>query len=84
MISDRDKGLVAVIFKVFPLIHYLHYSQYLADNIQKNFEIVCRTLFWRAANTYTEHAFIEAIAKIKSEKKDVYEYLNKISHTLWL
>jgi hypothetical protein len=46
------------------------------------FGIVYRTLFWRAVNTYTEHVFVEIMAKIRSEKEDTYKYLNEISYTL--
>ena len=73
---------MAAILKVFSLAYHSHCSQYLADNVQKNFRIVCRNLFWKAANAYTKYAFTNAIAKIKSERKDTYKYLNKIPHTL--
>jgi MULE transposase domain len=83
MISDRDKRLVAAVSKVFLLVHHSHCSQHLADNVQKNFGMVCRNLFWGVANAYTEHAFVKAMAKIRSEKEDAYKYLNKISHSSW-
>jgi hypothetical protein len=55
----------------------------LADNIQKNFGIVCRNQFWKAANAYTKYAFADAMAKIRSEREDAYEYLNEIPYTSW-
>ena len=53
-ISDRDKGLQTAVHEVFPKTHYLHYSQHLADNIQKNYSFICWNLFSEAANIYYE------------------------------
>lgn len=83
LISDRDKGLQAAVHEVLPQAHHSHCCQHLADNIQKNYKLVCRNLFWGAAYAYTEHAFKEAMQNIRAENEDAYEYLNEISYTLW-
>jgi hypothetical protein len=45
-ISDREKGLSPALDKVFPLAFHAYCCQHIADNIQTQFGIKCRSLFW--------------------------------------
>jgi hypothetical protein len=56
-ISDREKGLAPAIEEVFPKAFHAYCCQYIADNIQTQFGIKYRSLFWACARAKTQTAF---------------------------
>jgi hypothetical protein len=80
VISDRDKELLGALQKVLPKSYHSNCSQYIVDNIQRQFNLACHNLFWGAAYAYTEQRFKDAIDKIQKEKQLVYKYINSIPH----
>src|ERR1700739_3842846 len=83
VISDRDKGLLGVLQEVLPKSYYSNCSQHIADNVQRQFGLACRNLFWGAVYAYTKQGFKDAMDKIQKEKQLAYEYINSIPHATW-
>jgi hypothetical protein len=83
VISDRDKELLRVFQEVFPKSYHSNCSQYIADNIQRQFGLAYRNLFWGTAYAYTEQGFKDAMDKIQKEKQLTYKYINSIPHMTW-
>src|SRR2546429_3143606 len=63
-ISDRDKGLQTAVPDVFTNVYHSHCCQHIADNVQKYFGLQARNAFWKAAYTFNEYDFEDAISAI--------------------
>jgi transposase-like protein len=55
--SDRDKGLAATVYTVFSQGCAAHCCQHIADNIQTDFGVKSRPLFWRCAWAKDKESF---------------------------
>jgi zinc finger SWIM domain-containing protein 3 len=60
-ISDRDKGITAAISSQFPTALPAHCCQHIADNIQQQYGVKCRLLFWKCVWAKTTMEFQEAL-----------------------
>jgi transposase-like protein len=64
-ISDRDKGLAASVCTVFPRGCPAHCCQHIADNVQTNFGVKCRPLFWQCAWVRDQKSFKSALEDLR-------------------
>jgi hypothetical protein len=77
LISDRDKGLVAA-DRFFPRAKRAYCCQHIADNIQSQFGMEARGLFWAIAHARTEEAFHAAFQELEQRKPPAARYLAEI------
>ena len=75
--SNQDKELKQALSTVFPTGSEAHCCQHLADNIQKDFGLACRHLFWQVAKASIEDGFRIVIDKIKEHRSAAKQYLQK-------
>jgi hypothetical protein len=82
-ISDREKGLSPAIAKVYPSAFYAYCCQHIADNIQTQFGIRCRSPFWACARAKTKIVFDKALAELYKINKKAGKYIDEIPHKYW-
>ena len=85
VISDRQKGLTAVVARVLPNTIYGYCCQYIADNVARYFGIttVCTKLFWRAARAKTKTVFNTIMTRLAEEHPKCATYLKDIEVKSW-
>jgi transposase-like protein len=72
------------IAKVFPNAEHRWCARHLYANFRAEFPgILLRTLFWKAAKSYCEWEFKEAMESIKKANPKAYEWLEKIPSKMW-
>ena len=75
-ISDRDKGLLPAVDRVFPHTPHAYCCWHLAENIGLRWpRSSCKRLFWSAAYAKTEQKYLDAMEKIKIVSVDCHSYL---------
>jgi hypothetical protein len=77
-ISDREKGLSPAIAKIYPSAFHAYCCQYIADNIQTQFGIRCRSLFWAYTRAKTKMVFDKVLAELYKINKKAGKYIDKI------
>jgi hypothetical protein len=82
-ISDREKGLSPAIEKVYPIAFHAYCCQHIADNIQTQFGIKCRSPFWAYARAKSKVAFDKALADLYKVNEKAGEYVDRIPHKYW-
>ena len=59
--SNRDKGLAAIVYTIFSQGCATHCCQHIADNVQTDFGVKSRPLFWRCAQAKDKESFKAAL-----------------------
>ncbi|KAK9184279.1 hypothetical protein WN943_024627 [Citrus x changshan-huyou] len=77
-ISDRQKGLLNAIPNTWPFAYYRAcYRDVYANFARDHDGAKLRNLFWRATKSSNKHDFDEAMALIKDEKIETYNWLER-------
>nr|XP_043630317.1 uncharacterized protein LOC122601637 [Erigeron canadensis] len=76
--SDRQKGLVPAIAKVFPMDEHRFCLRHIYENMSKLFrgELI-RQMLWKCATRTTEQEFEAAMEELRVENDGAYNYLKK-------
>jgi hypothetical protein len=82
-ISDREKGLAAVLDNVFPFVYPAYCCQYIADNIQTDYGIQARALFWPCAQAKTRLEYQKALQELLKVSLAAGEYIDNILYKIW-
>ncbi|KAK9227627.1 hypothetical protein WN943_012681 [Citrus x changshan-huyou] len=77
-ISDRQKGLLNAILNTWPFAYHRACCRHVYANFARDHAgAKLRNLFWRAAKSSNKHDFDEAMAQIKDEKIEAYNWLER-------
>ena len=77
-ISDRQKGLLNAIPNTWPIAYHRAYCRHVYANFAKEHAGAnLRTRFWKAAKSTNKHDYEEAMAHIKEEKLQAYNWLER-------
>ncbi|XP_024046765.1 uncharacterized protein LOC112101076 [Citrus clementina] len=77
-ISDRQKGLLNAIPNIWPFAYHRACCRHVYANFARDHAgAKLRNLFWRAAKSSNKHDFDEAMAQIKDEKIEAYNWLER-------
>ncbi|KAK9181033.1 hypothetical protein WN944_024170 [Citrus x changshan-huyou] len=77
-ISDRQKGLLNAIPNTWPFAYHRACCRHVYANFARDHAgAKLRNLFWRAAKSSNKHDFDEAMALIKDEKIEAYNWLER-------
>ena len=79
-ISNRDKGLVALVCTVFPQSYPVHCCQHIVDNVQTNFRAKCWPLFQRCAQARDQKSFKDTLKELQKVDRKAAEYVDAIPH----
>jgi hypothetical protein len=63
-ISDKEKGILLALTKVFPIAILVHCCNYICNNLTTNFGNICKPLFWACARAKTKEAYKKALLKL--------------------
>jgi transposase-like protein len=78
--SDREKGLPNALKAVFPNASPSYCCQHIADNLQAEYGVKCRPLFWKCARAKTKEAFETALQDLQSLNVNAANYIDRIPH----
>jgi MULE transposase domain/SWIM zinc finger len=78
IMSDREKGLAKACQEVLPSIPHSYCCQHIAANIQSEFGIKARELFWPMAYARTRAQYEDALAILIQENIKAANYVAKI------
>ncbi|KAH9789142.1 SWIM-type domain-containing protein [Citrus sinensis] len=77
-INDRQKGLLNAIPNTLPFAYHMACCRHVCANFARDHAgAKLRNLFWRAAKSSNKHDFDEAMALIKDEKIEAYNWLER-------
>jgi transposase-like protein len=82
-ISDREKGLLLALNKVFPKAIQAHCCNHIADNLATTYGNKCKPLFWACARAKTKLAYENALQELRKHKVAAAEYIDTIPHKTW-
>jgi hypothetical protein len=83
VINDRCKGLINSVEEVLPLAQPAFCCQHLADNVEKDYGVAARKLFWPCAFATTRDQFNKALVALKAANGRASKYVHDIPHELW-
>lgn len=78
LISDHDKCLMAA-NSIYDRSQRTHCCQHISDNIQRQFGMAARSLFWTVARARTEADYSRALAVMQQDKQRAAQYLAEIA-----
>ncbi|KAK9073429.1 hypothetical protein SSX86_007753 [Deinandra increscens subsp. villosa] len=83
-ISDRQKGLIPAVAKVFPCAEHRFCLRHIHENMKAKWRgNLLKNLLWKCATSTTIPYFERAMKEIQSEDQDLYEWLSKIPAKHW-
>ncbi|GJY07751.1 mutator type transposase [Tanacetum coccineum] len=83
-VSDRKKGIIPAIAKLFPNAEHIYCVKHIHENMKKKWNgTAYKELLWRAAKATTVPDFQIAMEKLKEFRKPAYEWLNLIPPQHW-
>lgn len=82
-ISDREKGLAAALSTIFPFGCHAYCCQHIADNVQSNYRIRAKALFWPCAQAKTCAAYEAVLAELLKLSLSTGEYVDSIPYKMW-
>ncbi len=77
---DRIKDISNVLQEVFLEAVQAMCCNYIANNIQANYRVKCRPLFWACARAKTSGKFKTTLQELLKQSLNASEYVNKIPH----
>nr|XP_043633429.1 uncharacterized protein LOC122604617 [Erigeron canadensis] len=82
--SDRQKGLVPAIAKLFPVAEHRFCLRHIYENMSRTFrgEII-RDLLWKCAISTTEQDFEAAMEELRQQNEGAYNYLKAVPPHHW-
>ncbi|KAJ0546957.1 putative Zinc finger, SWIM-type, MULE transposase domain-containing protein [Helianthus annuus] len=83
-ISDRQKGLMAAIQKLFPLAEHRFCLKHIHENMKLSYKgKLYKDKLWKAAKCTTIVQFEEAMEELKAFNKNAHAWLSKIPPQHW-
>ncbi|KAK1408172.1 hypothetical protein QVD17_39807 [Tagetes erecta] len=84
-ISDRQKGLIPALKRVFPSAEHRFCLRHIHENMKKEQwrGDLFKNLLWRAASATTMPYFNKAMEDIKKQDSKLFDWLNEIPPTSW-
>ncbi|KAJ0938978.1 putative transposase, mutator type, MULE transposase domain-containing protein [Helianthus annuus] len=85
-ISDRQKGIIPAVSKVFPMAEHRYCIQHIHENMKANAnwrDDKIKGLFWNAASATTVPWFDHAMQDIKMVDKKLHDWLRQIPVKHW-
>ncbi|XP_071728105.1 uncharacterized protein [Rutidosis leptorrhynchoides] len=83
-ISDRQKGLVSAVAKVFPVAEHRFCLRHIHENMKKNWRgVAYKNHLWACATATTVPQFEKKMALLKEFSEPAYVYLSKIPPAQW-
>ncbi|KAI3818709.1 hypothetical protein L1987_12524 [Smallanthus sonchifolius] len=83
-ISDRQKGLIPALSRVFPDAEHRFCLRHIHENMRKQWRgDVFKSMLWRVASATTLPFYDNAMDEIKRADKTLFEWLSKIPPTSW-
>ncbi|XP_022002326.1 uncharacterized protein LOC110899744 [Helianthus annuus] len=85
-ISDRQKGILPAVSKVFPRAKHTYCIRHIHENMKANAKWrgdKIKGLFWNTASTTTTPWFDHVMLDIKMEDKKLHDWLKRITVKHW-
>ncbi len=77
-ISDREKGIVLALEKVYLLAFHAYCCQHIADNVQTKFGNACQPLFQACTRAKSKATFQSALKTLFKQDSEARKYVNAI------
>ncbi|XP_021991596.1 uncharacterized protein LOC110888374 [Helianthus annuus] len=83
-ISDRQKGIIPAIEKVYPKVEHRFYLRHIHENMKPRWKgDVYKDLLWSCASVLTTRCWENAMKAVEEKDKDLHDWLKEIPPRHW-
>ena len=83
LISDRDKGIAYAAETVFPLVHHLHCTQHIKENVKTRFGQEISRIFPSLVHAGSKDRFDSQLEIVRGLNEEAADYIDAIQHDRW-